>query len=119
MCEIICIETIMSDTPPPATPHTCTDHIMCGVHFTDQQYEYDPVSGDVTVEWEGTGPDETNAVSEFKCKIDNEALQNCEYMHEINGDIVSVCMYNYNAFILFTQCMAMEFFLIYFFELTF
>ena len=42
----------------------------------------------MTVEWEGTGPDKSrsNIVSKFKCKIDDKALQNCEYMNETNGD---------------------------------
>ncbi len=77
---------------PLATPPHA-DNIMCGVHFTDKQYEYDPVSGDVTVEWEGTGPSKSNTVSEFLCKTDDEALQSCEHMHDNGLLLIGVCMH--------------------------
>ena len=51
---------------------------MCGVHFTDQQYEYDSSTGDVTVEWEGTGPSASVQVSQFTCKVDLGTEYSCE-----------------------------------------
>ena len=48
------------------------DNDHCSVHYTDQQYTIDPVSGNVTVEWEGTGPDQSKKVKEFDCEIIDE-----------------------------------------------
>lgn len=64
---------------------------MCSVHFTDQQYEYDPESGDVTVEWEGTGPNEDEPVSKFMCKTDTGVMESCEYMPETSS-LIGVCI---------------------------
>ncbi len=57
-----------------------TDNNQCSHHFTDQQYEVDPVSGDVTVEWEGTGPSETVQVSQFNCRVDNGGSFPCKIL---------------------------------------
>ena len=57
-----------------------SDNIQCSLHFTDQQYEVDPISGNVTVEWEGTGPNALEQVSEFNCAVNNEALFACELL---------------------------------------
>ncbi len=46
--------------------------------FTDQQYEVDPISGDVTVEWAGTGPTAEVNVSEFTCRLPNGTSTDCE-----------------------------------------
>ncbi len=46
--------------------------------FTDQQYEVDPKSGDVTVEWAGTGPTADFRVSEFMCRLPDGTSTNCE-----------------------------------------
>ncbi len=58
---------------------------QCGVVFTDQQYEVDPESGDVTVEWAGTGPTAEVNVSEFTCRLSNGTPTDCGfnylYMH--------------------------------------
>ncbi|XP_064391467.1 uncharacterized protein LOC135339314 isoform X2 [Halichondria panicea] len=53
------------------------DNTQCSQHFTDQQYEFDPVSGNVTVEWEGTGPDATVQVSQFMCRLPNTDTFSC------------------------------------------
>ncbi len=46
--------------------------------FTDQQYEVDPVSGDVTVEWAGTGPTADINVNEFTCNLPDGMSTDCE-----------------------------------------
>ncbi len=57
---------------------TPADNTQCSVVFTDQQYEVDPVSGDVTVEWAGTGPTAEVNVSEFTCRLPNGTSTDCE-----------------------------------------
>ncbi|XP_064392451.1 uncharacterized protein LOC135340081 [Halichondria panicea] len=53
------------------------DNTQCSQHFTNQQYEFDPASGNVTVEWEGTGPDATVQVSQFMCILPNTGIFSC------------------------------------------
>ena len=60
------------------------------MHYTDQQYTIDPVSGNVTVEWEGTGPDEINQVSEFTCAFDTGARFTCKFDRSMNACVVRV-----------------------------
>ena len=61
------------------------------MHFTDQQYTIDPVSGNVTVEWEGTGPDEFTQVSVFTCTLDTAGPSfNCKFDRSMNARVVRV-----------------------------
>ncbi len=46
--------------------------------YTDQQYELDPVSGNVTVEWSGTGPSADVSNDQFECTLDGVNLGDCE-----------------------------------------
>ena len=64
---------------------------MCGVHFTDQQYEYDTSTGEVTVEWEGTGPSASVQVSQFECKVDQGAESSCECVSYLTEQIIYPC----------------------------
>ncbi len=59
--------------------------------FTDQQYEVDPVSGDVTVEWAGTGPTAEVNVSEFTCRLPDGTSIDCEFNY------LYTCMYIYTT----------------------
>ena len=63
------------------------DNVQCGVHFTDQQYTIDPVSGNVTVEWEGTGPDAfvLDMDRTFTCGIDAGARFTCKFDRSTNA----------------------------------
>ena len=57
-----------------------TDNVQCSVHFTDQQYEINTSTGEVTVEWEGTGPSASVQVSQFECKLNNNAAVACKFL---------------------------------------
>ena len=63
---------------------TPADNTQCSVVFTDQQYEVDPVSGDVTVEWAGTGPTADIRVSEFTCRLPDGTSTDCELITTIH-----------------------------------
>ena len=60
------------------------------MHYTDQQYAIDSVSGNVTIEWEGTGPDEVTQVSEFTCAIDGGRRFSCKFDKSMNACVVRV-----------------------------
>ena len=76
-CTLIYLHTIGIKTYHLSGP-IYADNVQCGVHYTDQQYTIDPVSGNVVVEWEGTGPNELVQVSKFKCKLDGVPHQPCK-----------------------------------------
>ncbi len=54
------------------------DDTQCSVVFTDQEYEVDPNSGDVTVEWDGTGPTADVNVDKFTCRLLPNMSTDCE-----------------------------------------
>ncbi len=58
---------------------TPADNTQCSVVFTDQEYEVDPKSGDVTVEWAGTGPTADVNVDKFTCGLPDRTFTNCEF----------------------------------------
>ena len=58
-----------------------TDNVQCSLHFTDQQYEIDSSTGDVTVEWEGTGPSASVQVSQFDCRLNGGPMEACEFLY--------------------------------------
>ena len=69
-----------------------SDNHMCGVHFTDQQYEYDSTTGDVIVKWQGTGPSASVQVSQFTCKVDDKSLISCEFFfHGVDSSFTKIC----------------------------
>ncbi len=67
-----------NDSNPLYCFNSPADIPQCSVVFTDQQYEVDPVSGDVTVEWAGTGPTAEVNVDKFTCGLPDGTSTDCE-----------------------------------------
>ena len=68
-------------SPDDSPLFTTPDSPQCSVVFTDQQYEIDPVSGNVTVEWAGTGPTADLNVNEFECNVNGEGAVPCKPLY--------------------------------------